>query len=98
LPDLATRLKIFDIHLRKRNHPPGDFDLTRLASESEGFSGAEIEQAVVAGLYLAREQGTALDTDHLLTELSQTRPLSVVMSESLTALRAWAKGRTVPAH
>ena len=98
LPDLAIRQKIFEIHLRKRNHQPGDFDLTRLARESEGFSGAEIEQAVVAGLYLAREQGTALDSDHLLTELSQTRPLSVVMSEPLSALRAWAAGRTVPAH
>ena len=98
LPDLAIRQKIFEIHLRKLNHLPGDFVLTRLARECEGFSGAEIEQAVVAGLYLAREQGTALDSDHLLTELSQTRPLSVVMSEPLSALRAWAAERTVPAH
>ncbi len=98
LPDPETRGKIFDIHLGKRDHQPEDFDLGRLAAASEGFSGAEIEQAVVAGLYLAREQGEALDTDHLLTELSRTRPLSVVMSESLSALRAWAKERTVPAH
>jgi len=98
LPDAATRLKIFDIHLSKRGQPPHDFELTRLAAESEGFSGAEIEQAVVAGLYLAREQGRPLDTAHLLTELGQTRPLSVVMAEQLAALRAWAAGRTVPAN
>jgi SpoVK/Ycf46/Vps4 family AAA+-type ATPase len=98
LPDAATRVKIFDIHLSKRGQPPHDFELTRLAAESEGFSGAEIEQAVVAGLYLAREQGAPLNTAHLLTELGQTRPLSVVMAERLAALRAWAAERTVPAN
>ena len=98
LPDTPTRLKIFEIHLAKRNHSPHDFELTRLATACEGFSGAEIEQAVVAGLYLAREQGEKLTTAHLLTELGQTRPLSVVMAEQLAALRAWAASRTVPAN
>ena len=98
LPDTATRIQIFDIHLRKRGHPPHDFELTELAANSDGFSGAEIEQAVVAGLYLAREQNQPLTTAHLLTELAQTRPLSVVMAERLAALRAWAAERTVPAH
>lgn len=98
LPDSATREQIFAIHLGKRRHAPAHFDLPRLASACEGFSGAEIEQAVVAGLYLAREQGKALDIDHLLTELARTRPLSVVMAEQLAALRAWAAERTVPAH
>ncbi|MGD8672638.1 MAG: AAA family ATPase, partial [Thiogranum sp.] len=98
LPDTPTRLKIFEIHLAKRDHAPHDFELMRLATASEGFSGAEIEQAVVAGLYLAREQGEKLTTAHLLTELAQTRPLSVVMAEQLAALRAWAAQRTVPAN
>jgi SpoVK/Ycf46/Vps4 family AAA+-type ATPase len=98
LPDQETRQTIFDIHLRKRDQSPEKFDLNRLADASDGFSGAEIEQAVVAGLYLAREHKAPLDTAHLLTELHQTRPLSVVMAESLSALRAWAANRTVPAH
>ena len=98
LPDAATRECIFSIHLGKRGQPADGFDLPRLAEASEGFSGSEIEQAVVAGLYLAREQAQNLDTDHLLAELAQTRPLSVVMAESVAALRAWAAGRTVPAH
>jgi SpoVK/Ycf46/Vps4 family AAA+-type ATPase len=98
LPDTATREQIFAIHLRKRGHSPDGFELPRLAAASSGFSGSEVEQAVVAGLYLAREQGQALDTAHLLTELARTRPLSVVMAEQLAALRAWAAGRTVPAH
>lgn len=98
LPDTPTRVQIFDIHLRKRGYPPHNFELTELAAHSEGFSGAEIEQAVVAGLYLAREQRQALNTTHLLTELAQTRPLSVVMAEPLARLRAWAAERTVPAN
>lgn len=98
LPDSTTREKIFAIHLGKRGHAAASFDLPRLAAASDGFSGSEIEQAVVAGLYLAREQGETLDTPHLLTELARTRPLSVVMAEPLQALRAWAADRTVPAH
>ncbi len=98
LPDIGVRRKIFEIHLNKRGLDVTDFDLDALAEHSEGFSGAEIEQAVVAGLYLAREQQAGLDTRHLLTELEQTRPLSVVMAEPLDALRRWARDRTVSAN
>jgi SpoVK/Ycf46/Vps4 family AAA+-type ATPase len=98
LPDAAVRSEIFDIHLRKRGQNAQAFNLDELARHSDGFSGAEIEQAVVAALYLAREQRRALDIEHLLTELEQTRPLSVVMAEQLTALREWARHRTVTAN
>jgi SpoVK/Ycf46/Vps4 family AAA+-type ATPase len=98
LPDEATRAQIFDIHLRKRGQQAHAFNLVQLARQSEGFSGAEIEQAVVAALYLAKEQNAALDNEHLLTELAQTRPLSVVMAERLTELRDWARNRTVSAN
>ena len=95
LPDLDARREIFAIHLGKRGQQAADFDLEQLGRRSEGFSGAEIEQAVVAALYLAAEQRRALDTAHILTELGQTRPLSIVMSERLDALRSWARDRTV---
>lgn len=98
LPDAATRAEIFAIHLRKRDHKPMDFDILQLASQTEGFSGAEVEQAIVAATYLAREQGTTLATGHVLTELQQTRPLSQVMAEPLARLRHWAQDRTVPAN
>ncbi|GMQ84069.1 MAG: AAA family ATPase [Gammaproteobacteria bacterium] len=98
LPDQATRIQIFDIHLRKRGQQVHAFNLVQLAGQSEGFSGAEIEQAVVAALYLAHEQNAALDNEHLLAELAQTRPLSVVMAERLRELRDWARDRTVSAN
>jgi SpoVK/Ycf46/Vps4 family AAA+-type ATPase len=98
LPDAATRGEIFAIHLRKRDFSPVDFDLLDLAKETEGFSGAEIEQAVVAATYLAREENVTLDTEHIRREIRQTRPLSQVMAENIARLRNWARERTVPAN
>jgi hypothetical protein len=97
LPDAATRRELFGLHLRRRGLDPGAFDLDALASAAEGFSGAEIEQAIVSGLYAAHAAGEALGDFLLRAELRRTRPLSVVMAEQVDALRAWAAGRTVPA-
>jgi SpoVK/Ycf46/Vps4 family AAA+-type ATPase len=72
LPDTATRAEIFAIHLRKRELSPPDFDIPALATLTEGYSGAEIEQAIVASLYLAREQQMPLKTVHIRNELEQT--------------------------
>jgi SpoVK/Ycf46/Vps4 family AAA+-type ATPase len=98
LPDAPTRAEIFAIHLRRREHKPIDFDIPALAGLTEGFSGAEIEQAIVAATYLAREQDQALNTGHIQTEIGQTRPLSRVMAEKVAQLRRWARNRTVPAN
>jgi SpoVK/Ycf46/Vps4 family AAA+-type ATPase len=97
LPDATLRRRIFEIHLSRRSLDPEEFDLVALASASEGFSGAEVEQAIVAGLYAAHAERRTLLTEHLLRELASTRPLSVVMAERVTALRSWAQARTVPA-
>jgi SpoVK/Ycf46/Vps4 family AAA+-type ATPase len=98
LPDTDTRAEILAIHLGKRGLKPSDFDIPALSMLTEGFSGAEIEQAIVAALYLAREQHSPLTTEHIRNELDHTRPLSRVMAEKVNRLRAWAKNRTVPAN
>jgi len=97
LPVESERREIFAIHLAKRNRTPEDFDLERLAAESDGFSGAEIEQAVVSGLYTAFEQEREVTTDDVLAALKQTVPLSVTMREEIGMVRRWAKGRARPA-
>ncbi|WP_286784595.1 MULTISPECIES: AAA family ATPase [Pseudomonas] len=97
LPDASVRADIFRIHLQRRELDPETFDLTALASASAGFSGAEIEQAVVSALYAAQARQQVVDQNLLLTSLQSTSPLSVVMSEDLAALCAWAHGRTVAA-
>ena len=95
LPDAATRCDIFRIHLDKRQLCADDFDLEQLAQASEGFAGAEIEQAVVAAIYSARASDSEPATESVLHEIQNTAPLSQVMAERITALRAWAAERGV---
>ncbi len=97
LPDAAAREEIFRIHLRRRELRPEHFDLPQLAAASDGFSGAEIEQAVVSGLYAAHGIDEPLDDARILEEIRSTRPLSRMMAEEVASLRAWARERTVPA-
>lgn len=97
LPAMPTRAEIFRLHLAKRGEDPSRFDLAKLAAAADGFSGAEIEQAVVSGLYETRAVALPLDDAALLVALRSTRPLSVVRFEEVAALRAWASGRCVPA-
>ena len=97
LPDAATRTEVFTLHLAKRKVDTSAMDLSALAVASDGFSGAEIEQAIVSSLFAARAAHRPLAQEDLLNELHSTRPLSVLMAEKVQALREWAQGRTVPA-
>jgi hypothetical protein len=97
LPTPDERKEIAALHLHKRKRDPARFDLDAVARAAEGFSGAEIEQAVVSALYTAFSHGGDLSTKLLLDELAATRPLSVTRREEIDALRAWARDRTVPA-
>lgn len=97
LPDAAARQKIFDIHLKNRKRDLAAFDLKELSEASEGFSGAEIEQAIVSGLYAAYAGRRDLKQTDLLQALSTSPPLSVTRREHLQELRDWAEGRCVPA-
>ncbi|ABC32787.1 ATPase of the AAA+ class [Hahella chejuensis KCTC 2396] len=97
LPTLEVRNIIFSIHLQKRGLAPANFDCALLAESTDGFTGAEIEQAVVSALYSAAALGQPLTTELVLEEISNTQPLSVVMAEDMFALRAWAAARCVPA-
>ena len=97
LPDADIREELFRVHLARRSLEPAGFDLPALARASDGFSGAEIEQAIVSALYAAHGGANAISDFSLHQELKATRPLSVVMREQVQALRAWAAERTVPA-
>ncbi len=76
LPTEEERREIFAIHLRKRKRDPDQFALDRLAVASKGFSGAEVEQAVISGMYFAFEQDREVTTEDILTAVKQTVPLS----------------------
>lgn len=95
LPTPEVRASILAIHLSSRGQTLANFDIPGLAAEMDGFSGSEIEQAVVSALYTAHANKKALDTEFIRTEVEQTKPLSVVLSEKISMMRAWAAGRTV---
>jgi hypothetical protein len=97
LPSEATRQEIFAIHLKKRDYALQDFSCAQLAQASEGFTGAEIEQAIVASRYSARARNENLDTSHVLAEIDSTVPLSITMAEDIAALRHWCQSRAVAA-
>jgi SpoVK/Ycf46/Vps4 family AAA+-type ATPase len=97
LPKPEVRAAIFAMQLKRRNLDANALDLNALSQASEGFSGAEIEQAIVSALYDASGNGGALDQPTLLHALETTRPLSVLMHEQVEALRTWARGRCVSA-
>lgn len=96
LPTADERKIIFDIHLKLRNQAPEHFDVPSLVAASEGFSGSEIEQAVIASLYRALYEKRAPGADLILRELSETVPLSVSRKEDLNRLRTEAAQRFVP--
>jgi len=98
LPDEAARAAILAIHARKRLVPLTPQEVLALAKRAVGFSGAELEQAIVAALYAARAGRQHVTAALIAHELQATRPLSIVMGEKVEALRAWAQSRTVPAE
>jgi len=97
LPTPAARLEILGIHCKKRGVALSDPDLQALAVRSEGFSGAELEQAIVSALYSAHASNQTVNARLIATEFEATKPLSVVMGEKITELREWARERTVAA-
>lgn len=96
LPSAGNRREIFDIHFRKRALATTAFNLDQLVTATDGFSGAEIEQAIVSAMYAAHAAGRPLGAEDLMNEIQHTRPLSVVMAERVAATREWAAERTVP--
>jgi hypothetical protein len=97
LPGEPVRAGIFSIHMKKHRIACDDHALARLVVASAGFSGAEIEAAIVGARYEAHGSGRAPEAAMVAAELARTRPLSVTRAEAIGALRAWAAERTVGA-
>lgn len=93
LPETAEREEIFRIHIQRKGRDAHNFDLPRLAAASEGFSGAEIEEAINSGLYEAFYARMDLTNDHIMRALAETAPLSRTMAEQMERQRAWVAGR-----
>jgi SpoVK/Ycf46/Vps4 family AAA+-type ATPase len=97
LPNQAERKQIFAIQLKRRKRNPPEFDLDRVATAAQGYSGAEIDAAVQTALYAAFSGKQQVSTQGLLDALKATVPLSTTRAEEIQALRAWAQTRAVAA-
>ena len=91
LPSAEERANIFAIHLGLRKQDPSKFDLAALASATDGFSGAEIEQAVVSALYRSLQRKQPLTDAAIVDAARSTIPLSVARAEDVAEVRALGK-------
>ncbi|MEW5872057.1 MAG: AAA family ATPase [Chloroflexota bacterium] len=91
LPTRQERREIFAVHLRKRKRLPQDFDLDLLAHESQGYVGAEIEQAIIDAMYVGFNAGREFSTQDILEATRRQVPLSVSQREIVQALRDWLR-------
>lgn len=89
LPTRREREAIFAVHLAKRNRLPADYDIARLADESDGYVGSEIEQAVIDAMYVGFNAGREFTTEDVSACLKRQIPLSVSQRETVESLRAW---------
>jgi SpoVK/Ycf46/Vps4 family AAA+-type ATPase len=97
LPTFDERIEIIKIHIKKRNRDIDKFNINEIAEASEGFSGAEIEEAVISSLYDAFYEKRDITTEDIVKAVKETVPLSKTMAEKITHLRNWAKLRARPA-
>lgn len=98
LPEADERENILKIHLNRRNQGLDAYDLPTLVAATEGFSGAEIEQAIITAHYRALYESRPADTALVVEQIKRTVPLSVTRREDINRLRALAKERFVPAR
>ena len=92
LPTLEERREIFNVHLRKRGRLPEDYDVPLLAKRSEGYVGAEIEQAIIDAMYIGfNDNRREFTTADIVDSLDRQVPLSISQRENVEALRNWLR-------
>lgn len=97
MPSVAERQEILDIHLTQRGRDSTHYRMDELAEQTERFTGAELEQVVIAALYKAFAEGRELEEDDLQNAVVETVPLYDTYEERIKELRDWARGRARPA-
>jgi SpoVK/Ycf46/Vps4 family AAA+-type ATPase len=97
LPRPEERDQIFKIHFQKRNRDPKQFQIDDFSKLTQGFTGSEIEQLIISGLYRAFAQDREIDNSDIVLEIKETVPLSITYEEHINQLRTWAQNRARPA-
>jgi len=91
LPTQPERREIITVHLRKRRRDPGRFPIEHLANISDGYTGAEIEQAIVDAMYQAFNEDRDIQSADVTAAIARTVPLSRSQREVIERLRGWLR-------
>jgi SpoVK/Ycf46/Vps4 family AAA+-type ATPase len=92
LPTKKEREEIFRVQLKKRNRNPKNFDMAEQAKAAKKFTGAEIEEAVVVGMFTAWNNGQReVTTEDILDAVNNITPMANSMADRIENLRSWAK-------
>ena len=97
LPNDAERAAIFAIHLSKRKRAPEKYDIAGLVGRSRGFTGAELEYAVIDGMFTAFDKDRELATQDIVQGIESTNPVSKAFADQLKEMINWAENNAVNA-
>jgi ATP-dependent 26S proteasome regulatory subunit len=97
LPTRREREEIFSIHLENKGNDTKLFNIPQLAQITKGWSGSEVEQVIISGMYEAFNENRKLSEDDLFTIFGNSVPLSTTMEEQIKKIRSWAHNRAVRA-
>ena len=97
LPTRVEREEIFSIHLKAKGNNPKDFNVPQLAQITKGWTGSEIEQVIISGMYEAFNDDRRLSEDDLFVIFGSAVPLSITMEEQIKKIKSWAHNRAVAA-
>ncbi|MEK8018822.1 MAG: hypothetical protein VSS75_018265, partial [Candidatus Parabeggiatoa sp.] len=81
----------------RRQREFSEIELSRIAKEAKGYTGAELEEAVKEGLFRAFDEARQITPDDVIAAIKDSYPLSKTMQEVIEATRKWAKSRAVQA-
>ena len=91
LPQKQERKEIFKIHIQQfRPNSYDSFNYEKLAQLSESFSGAEIKQSIIEGMYQAFYEKREFTTEDICLAINQSIPLAQLESSQMLKLQNWA--------
>ena len=97
LPLEPEQIEIFKIHLARRGVDVSGFQIEQLTKFTSGWTGAEIEQCVIAAITRARLDDRQVTQQDLVSVAVKIVPLSRTMKEQINHIRSWAFERAVRA-
>lgn len=97
LPNPVERKAILSIHLKKNGVDLSQINLDMLVKVTEGFNGAEIEQAVNGAVIEAFNEKRPVTEHDIVISAGNIIPLSTTMKEEIGRMERWAYNRAIPA-